>query len=297
VYGLCGNDTVRNFGLTKSEFSITSQPMNASPCQNEFVSFSVSAKSSIGEPISYRWYKDGVALLDNADYVGSHSSTLIINNSRAELNGEYYCEVKVPSSMYGLFSNVAVLDVTDKPAITKDLELIVNLMVGEKLMLEVETTGTDLIYQWYFNTEAIPMANSASYSIDEVDESNAGDYYVLVTNACGEETSEIAIVSVSTSTSDVTDQMKDGYKLGAAIPNPVNSTSEISYEVSADGFVEIVLINQLGVEVAKLVNTRLAGGEYQLNIDANALHLTSGIYSVVMRANGVQLIQRLAVVK
>ncbi|MBS3998941.1 MAG: hypothetical protein KGZ71_00510, partial [Desulfobulbaceae bacterium] len=69
VYGLCGNDTVRNFGLTKSEFSITSQPMNASPCQNEFVSFSVSAKSSIGEPISYRWYKDGVALLDNADYV------------------------------------------------------------------------------------------------------------------------------------------------------------------------------------------------------------------------------------
>jgi hypothetical protein len=297
VYGLCGNDTVRNFGLVKSEFSITSQPTGSSPCQGEFVSFSVSATSSTGEPISYRWHKDGVALLDNADYVGSHSSTLIVNNSRAELNGHYYCEVKVPSSPYGLFSYVAELEVTDKPAITKDLEQIVNLMVGNELMLEVETTGTDLNYQWYYNTEAIPMANEASYSIESVDESDAGEYYVMITNACGEVSSEIAVVSVSTSTSDVTYTMKDGYSLGTAVPNPVNSSSVIAYEVATDGFVEIVLINQLGVEVAELVNTRLAGGEYQLNIDANALRLTSGIYSVVMRANGVQLIQRLAVVK
>ncbi|MCO5249972.1 MAG: hypothetical protein M9949_00945 [Candidatus Kapabacteria bacterium] len=297
VYGLCGNDTVSNFGLIKSEFSITAQPMSTSPCQGEFVSFSVSATSSTGEPISYRWHKDGVALLDNDDYVGSHSNTLTVNNSRAELNGEYYCEVKVPSSPYGLLSYIAVLEVTDLPAITKDLELIVNLTVGDNLMLEVETTGTDLIYQWYFDTEAIPGANDVSYTIESVDESNTGAYYVLISNACGEVTSEIAIVTVSSSTSDVTDQMKDGYLLGAAVPNPVNSTTVISYEVASDGFVEIVLIDQLGVEVAKLVNSRLAGGQYQLNIDANALRLTSGIYSVVMRANGVQLIQRIAVIK
>ncbi|PKL85808.1 MAG: hypothetical protein CVV22_06540 [Ignavibacteriae bacterium HGW-Ignavibacteriae-1] len=297
VYGLCGNDTVRNFGLLKSEFSITAQPTGASVCQGEFVSFSVSASSSTGEPISYRWYKDGVALLDNADYVGSHTNTLTINNSRAELNGDYYCEVKVPSSQFGLYSYTAILEVTDLPAITKDLELIVNLEVGDNLILEVETTGTDLIYQWYFDTEAIPSANEASYSIESVDESNSGNYYVVILNACGEVTSEISVVNVTTSTSDVTNQMKDGYSLGAAVPNPVNASSVISYEVATDGFVEIVLIDQLGVEVAKLVNTRLAGGEYQLNIDANALRLTSGVYSVVMRANGVQLIQRIAVVK
>jgi hypothetical protein len=297
VYGLCGNDTVRNFGLIKSEFTITAQPMNTSVCQGDYVSFFVSAASSINEPISYRWYKDGAALLDNADFKGSHTNKLTVNNSRAELNGEYYCEVKVPSSQYGLFSLTAELEVTDMPAITKDLEQIVNLMVGNELMLEVETTGTDLNYQWYYNTEAIPMANEASYSIESVDESDAGEYYVMITNACGEVSSEIAVVSVSTSTSDVTYTMKDGYSLGTAVPNPVNSSSVIAYEVATDGFVEIVLINQLGVEVAELVNTRLAGGEYQLNIDANALRLTSGIYSVVMRANGVQLIQRLAVVK
>lgn len=57
---------------------------------------------------------------------------------------------------------------------------------GETLKLTAEATGVNLSYQWYHNGTAISGATSAYYEISDVQEANAGDYYVIVSSgACG----------------------------------------------------------------------------------------------------------------
>ncbi len=297
VFGLCGNDTVRNFGLVKAEFAITKQPDDISVCQNGDVTFGVETYSSIGENMTYQWYRNGTALRDNGDYFGTRTSTLVINGATSKHNGEYHCKVKTPSSEYGLNTRTAKLVVRDVPVITSNLKESLSLTIGDELRLEVQAEGTDLQYQWYFNEAIIPDATEATLAIEEIAEEDAGKYHVTVRNECGLVTSISCEVVVASGTTDVTKVIHHGYSLGVAVPNPVNSSTVMPYSLPTDGYVGIVLINQLGIEVAKLVETKLASGDYKLSIDAHALRLTSGIYSVILRANGVQLIQRLAVIK
>jgi hypothetical protein len=56
---------------------------------------------------------------------------------------------------------------------------------GSDLTLTIGATGTDLRYQWYFNTSAIPGATSSSLDLAAVDREDAGYYSVAITNDSG----------------------------------------------------------------------------------------------------------------
>lgn len=90
------------------------------------------------------------------------------------------------------------------PSIT-DLTLNQDLVVGDALTLTVTATSdTPLTYQWKRNGVAITGATSYTYTIEEVDEGDAGSYTVLVTNSCGTTTSAVIVVVVIASPADVT---------------------------------------------------------------------------------------------
>jgi len=57
--------------------------------------------------------------------------------------------------------------------------------VGEAVAFSVTATGTGLSYQWKKNGADMPGATGASYSLASVRSSDAGDYTVAVTDACG----------------------------------------------------------------------------------------------------------------
>ncbi|MFH2141907.1 MAG: T9SS type A sorting domain-containing protein [Bacteroidota bacterium] len=59
-------------------------------------------------------------------------------------------------------------------------------------------------------------------------------------------------------------------------PNPFNPTTQLSYQIPKDGFVNLVVYNTLGQEVAKLVNQHQLSGKY--SVQFNASDLPSGIY-------------------
>ena len=59
-------------------------------------------------------------------------------------------------------------------------------------------------------------------------------------------------------------------------PNPFNPTTTIQYVISSEQFVSLKIYDILGKEVATLVNSRKAIGNYKVNF--NASNLTSGVY-------------------
>ncbi|MDP4198707.1 MAG: T9SS type A sorting domain-containing protein [Bacteroidota bacterium] len=64
--------------------------------------------------------------------------------------------------------------------------------------------------------------------------------------------------------------------LGACVPNPVATTTQIDYSVQTPGLVSLKLYNAIGEEVATLVNHVQGAGEQSLEF--NAASLTNGIY-------------------
>ena len=68
---------------------------------------------------------------------------------------------------------------------------------GEPVTLEVTASGTaPLTYQWRRDGAAIGGANESSYTIAAASVGDAGDYDVVVTNACGSVTSAAATLTV-----------------------------------------------------------------------------------------------------
>lgn len=73
-------------------------------------------------------------------------------------------------------------------------------VAGYPVNLSVVASGTDpLSYQWYFDngtTNVIGGATTNSYAIPALQTSNAGNYFVIVTNAYGSATSGVAALNI-----------------------------------------------------------------------------------------------------
>jgi hypothetical protein len=85
------------------------------------------------------------------------------------------------------------------------------------------------------------------------------------------------------------------YKLSQNYPNPFNPTTEISYSVAKSGFVSLKVYDMLGREVATLVNSEKATGNYTVNF--NATNLASGTYVYQLQVNGVMLTKKMSLLK
>lgn len=69
--------------------------------------------------------------------------------------------------------------------------------IGRAATMFVSATGAQpMSYQWYHNDTEITGATTAAISIDALEEADAGDYYVVVTNHLGDTTSEVATLTV-----------------------------------------------------------------------------------------------------
>jgi PKD repeat protein/predicted small secreted protein len=72
------------------------------------------------------------------------------------------------------------------------------------------------------------------------------------------------------------------YTLEQNYPNPFNPNTTIKYSIAEDGFVKIAVYNNLGEEVASLVNNNQKAGRYEVNF--NASDLSSGVYFYLFKA-------------
>ncbi len=78
-------------------------------------------------------------------------------------------------------------------------------------------------------------------------------------------------------------------------PNPANESSVVSYHLSENALVKIVVCDVLGKEVIQVFNGQQSGGEDQALI--NTERLPGGVYFVKMNVKGEQWVKRLVVGK
>ena len=118
----------------------------------------------------------------------------------------------------------------------------------------VEGKGNSITNQYYsFTDESIPR--KVYYRLKQFDFNGTYKY---------SETVEVDGVTVATI------QLEQNY------PNPFNPATTIKYQLGNDGFVSLKVYNELGEEVAVLVNEFQKGGSHQLIFNAN--DLPSGMY-------------------
>jgi hypothetical protein len=71
------------------------------------------------------------------------------------------------------------------------------VVYGNTASLSVGVIGdAPLSYQWFSNSVAIPVATNAAYNITAAAAADAGNYFVVVTNASGSATSSVATLTV-----------------------------------------------------------------------------------------------------
>lgn len=91
------------------------------------------------------------------------------------------------------------------------------------------------------------------------------------------------------------DMMMDGIRLLPNYPNPFNPTTEIGYQVSEFGRIQITVHNLLGQRVAIVYDGFQTPGQHSVTFDAS--HLPSGVYMVVLETKNGRDIRKVSLLK
>jgi sugar lactone lactonase YvrE len=202
---------------------------------------------------TYQWKRDGVPLIDGAQpngsmVAGATTATLTITPVLDANAGGYSCTVANTLDGYDVAAGALVPDSLPVSATSRVATLTITggaapvaigtqpadqaIMLGATGTLSVvATSDTAITYQWQKDGEAladggrISGATTATLTIAEMQDTDAGNYSVILTNAAGPVTSAIAVVTVQT--------------LPTIVAQPAGHTvyedSDVSFSVTAAG--------------------------------------------------------------
>lgn len=264
---------------------IATQPENVTVCVGKPLALTTQAT---GDNVTYQWFK-GTTAIPMATSATYDKATASIADA-----GSYSV---VATNACGSSRSVQVdVVVNTEVSITKEpTDVAIN--DNEKLTFTVEATASDVVsYQWFHNNTEIVGATAATYTVNKAKMSDAGEYYCVVTNSCGEKTSRKAVASITNGvTGDVV--AAAGFVLSIATPNPTFEAASFAYTVPTAQQVRIVLTDLMGREVGVLVNGMMEAGSHRASFNATALNLTAGVYNITLSAGGFVASQQVVVVK
>ncbi len=173
ITGTCGNLTSNMASLTVNTApAITGQPVSLTQCEGTNATFTVTAT---GTGLTYQWRRNAVNIpsATNASYT--------INNITASDAASY--TVVITGTCGNLTSTAATLTVNTAPVITGQ-PADLTLCSGAKATFSVAATGSGLSYQWRKEGMDIAGATNATYTINSIVTTDAGNYDVLITGTC-----------------------------------------------------------------------------------------------------------------
>jgi hypothetical protein len=185
-------------GWTTQPMVVTSQPVSITALAGTTAQFSVVSSSSL--PL-YQWQRDSsgifVNLMNNANYNGVHSSTLVINNISASLNNNHYRCI-MTSGYCQAISNSAILLVNGAvlPEDPGTIHAPVSVCFGDTTSISINQVNYATGYNWLFtgNVNIVSGQNTNTITIQIYD--TATNVTVTPYNANG--SSNSATVNIST---------------------------------------------------------------------------------------------------
>jgi len=177
---------------------ITSNPANVSTTNGGSATFTVTADSIFA--VNYQWLQNGTNLS------GVTASSVTLNDLAASFNGyTYQCVV---SNQYGAVTSApALLTVTfvaNPPVITNAVAYVTNFVGNNETFAAITPAGTGpFTFQWYFGgvalTDGPKYTGSASdaLSITNLDTTDIGNYYLVVSNSVGVASNLVDVLTVA----------------------------------------------------------------------------------------------------
>jgi hypothetical protein len=170
----------------------TNQPANQTVPAGEPVTFGSDVLGS--GPLVYQWFFNGTNAI-----AGANDPTYTIPLALTNNAGTYSLAV---SNQFGaVTTRLALLTVSSTPVIILTQPSNEVAVEGQPVTFTVTVSGTPVIdYQWFFGANAIAGATNPSYTIDSTLPTNAGGYYVTVSNPASATNSSVATLTVLSDT-------------------------------------------------------------------------------------------------
>jgi hypothetical protein len=174
---------------------IDSGPNSLTVIEHEAASFSCTATGTL---INYQWQKDGVVI------AGAQDRTFSIAHSAQSDEGAYRCVVT--NSAGSVTSDPATLNVQALPPVITQQPSARTVTEHASVSFSCAASGIPVSYRWQKNGEDIAGSASATFSIDDVKYTDAGDYACVASNESGSVTSQSAALTVRLVAPVITEQ-------------------------------------------------------------------------------------------
>jgi hypothetical protein len=103
------------------------------------------------------------------------------------------------------------------------------------------------------------------------------------------------VINTPSGVTNISKVIPEGFKLSQNYPNPFNPVTRIKYEIPKNSFVSLKVYDNIGKEIAVLVNESQLPGSYETSFDASKY--PSGVYFYKLTANGYSETKRMVLVK
>lgn len=177
--GIVNSDTAQVIG--KEAPVISQQPIGTTVCAGQNVTLQIKATGT--ETLFFQWLFNG-ADANGSNMSGIETNTLTITNITAGQQGIYTCHV-VNDCGFAI-SNEAEVIVNIAPIVTEQPEDIV-ICEGEEMTINISSDGTEpVIFEWYIIGSTEIIGSDQDYFTDYANPENSGEYYCVLSNSCGE---------------------------------------------------------------------------------------------------------------
>ena len=205
--------------------SILTQPVSQTVNAGSAVTFNILAGGATG----YQWNKDA------APIAGATNPSLTLTDVQAADAGNYTATLS--NSAGSTTSAVATLTVNAVAPTIVTQPTSQSVSVAGSASFTVGASGTKpFSYQWSKNGSEISGATAATLSLANVQDSDSGDYTVVVSNSVNTATSAVATLTVATPPSITTQPLSQTVAAGVEVSFTVDAsgTAPLSYQWKKD---------------------------------------------------------------